>query len=117
MTLDEFFEGQELSRQLFDALCSMIEALGPVELRVTKSQIAFRRNKAFAWAWIPGKYLFGKTAPLVLTLGLPGKDNSPRWKEIAEPRQGRFVHHLELYTLDQLDDEVRGWLQAAWRGA
>jgi Domain of unknown function (DUF5655) len=117
MTLDEFFEGYEQSRQLFDALCSMIEALGTVELRVTKSQIAFRRNRAFAWAWVPAKYLRGKTAPLVLTLGLSGKDKSPRWKEIVEPRPGRFVHHLELYTLGQLDDEVRGWLQAAWRGA
>lgn len=50
MTLEEFFEGQELSRQLFEVVCAATEALGPVELRVTKSQIAFRWDKAFAWA-------------------------------------------------------------------
>jgi predicted transport protein len=38
------------SRRIFDALRDMIEALGPVAMRVTKSQIAFRRVKAFAWA-------------------------------------------------------------------
>ena len=113
MTLDEFFEGQELSRQLFDALHGVIEELGPVELRVTKSQIAFRRGKAFAWAWMPGKYLRHKVAPLVLSVSLPGRDASPRWKQIVEPAPGRFMHHLELYAIDQIDDEVRAWLRAA----
>ena len=113
LTLDEFFAGQELSRQLFDALRGVIEELGPVELRVTKSQIAFRRNQAFAWVWMPGKYLRGKTAPLVLTVSLPGQDASPRWKQIVEPAPGRFIHHLELFTVSQIDNEVRAWLRAA----
>jgi hypothetical protein len=113
MTLEEFFEGQELSRQLFDAMRGMIEKLGPVELRVTKSQIAFRRGKAFAWAWMPGKYLRRKAAPLVLSVSLPERDASPRWKQIVEPAPGRFMHHLELYAIDEIDDEVRAWLQVA----
>ncbi|NIV37421.1 MAG: hypothetical protein GWN58_50785, partial [Anaerolineae bacterium] len=46
MTLDEFFSGFEESRRLFDSLRAEIEALGPVEVCVTKSQIAFRRDKA-----------------------------------------------------------------------
>lgn len=37
---------------------------------MTKSQVAFYRRKAFAWAWMPGKYLRGRGAPLVLTLAL-----------------------------------------------
>jgi hypothetical protein len=114
LTLDEFFTGQVLSRQLFDVLRGMLEELGPVELRVTKSQIAFRRDKAFAWVWMPGNYLRGQAAPLVLTLSLPSRDASRRWKQIVEPRPGRFTHHLELYALDEIDDEVRLWLQAAW---
>ena len=106
MMLEEYFEGYELSRQLFDVLRVRIEALGPVEMRVTKSQVAFRRKKGFAWAWVPGKYLRGKTAPLVLTLSLPGRDGSLRWKEIVEPKPGRFTHHLEIYTVDEIDEEV-----------
>ena len=117
MTLDEFFEGQDEPRQLFEALCRMVNAIGPLELGVTKSQIAFRRRKAFAWAWIPGKYLRGKTAPLVLTLSLRSRDASPRWKEIVEPSPGRFTHHLELYSINDIDDQVRAWLRAAWMAA
>jgi hypothetical protein len=113
VTLEEFFEGQELSRQLFEVLRAKIEVHGPVELRVTKSQIAFRRDKAFAWAWMPGKYLRRRAAPLVLSVSLPDRDGSPRWKSIVEPVPGRFMHHLELYTIDEIDDEVCAWLQAA----
>jgi hypothetical protein len=51
MTPDEFFSGREESRRIFDTLRAVIVALGPAEVRATKSQIAFRRGKAFAWAW------------------------------------------------------------------
>jgi predicted transport protein len=117
MTLDEFFSGYETSRQIFDALQAAIAALGPAEVRVTKSQIAFRRRKAFAWAWIPDRYLRGGHAPLVLTLLFAERDDSPRWKEIVEPAPGRFTHHLELYTEAEIDDQVRGWLRKAWEAA
>ena len=117
MTLDEFFAGNEQSRQIFDALRSAVDAIGPAELRVTKSQIAFRRRRTFVWAWMPGRYLRGKHAPLVLTLSLRHRHSSPRWKEIVEPTPGRFTHHLELYSAAEIDEEVRTWLQGAWKGA
>jgi hypothetical protein len=117
MTLDEFFEERVESRQLFEALRCMVNAIGSTEIGVTKSQIAFRRRKAFAWVWTPGKYLRGKTAPLVLTLSLRSRDASPRWKEIVEPSPGRFTHHLELYSINDIDDQVRDWLRAAWMAA
>ncbi len=117
MTLDEFFAGWEESRQIFDTLRAAIEALGPVDVRVTKSQVAFRRRKAFAWAWVPDRYLGGGHAPLVLTLSFAKPDHSPRWKQIVEPAPGRFTHHLELHAGSEIDDQVRCWLQEAWEAA
>jgi len=117
LTVDEFFVGQAESRRIFDALNDAIHALGPVQVNVTKSQVAFRKQRAFAWAWMPGTYLRGKHAPLVLTVSLHRHDGSPRWKEIVEPRPGRFTHHLELYSTTDIDDEVRTWLQEAWATA
>jgi hypothetical protein len=110
MTLDEFFSGYEESRRIFDAVRTAIDALGPTELRVTKSQVVFRRRKAFAWVWIPSKYLSGKSAPLVLTLSFRNRNKSPRWKEIVEPTPRRFTHHLELYSATDVDDQARKWL-------
>lgn len=123
LTVDEFFAGREASRQIFDALCQVIEEISPAEMRVTKSQVAFLRGtqsdrrRAFAWAWMPGVYLRRECAPLVLTLGLQRRDSSARWKEIIEPARGRFTHHLELYSAAEIDGEVRAWLQEAWAAA
>lgn len=117
MTLDEFFRGRERSRRIFDALRAAIAEIGPVDVRVTKSQVAFRRRRAFAWAWMPGMYLRGDHAPLVLTLSFAGAQESPRWKEIVEAAPGRFTHHLELWAESEIDEEVRDWLREAWLGA
>lgn len=117
MTVDEFFSEYPESRNLFDALRSEIEALGIVEMRVTKSQVSFRRKRAFAWAWIPGMYLGSGHAPLVLTLSFPERSMSPRWKEIVEPAPGHFTHHLELNAEEAIDEEVRGWVRSAWEAA
>ncbi len=119
MSLDEFFEGYPESRRLFDTLFAEIERLGEVEIRVGKSQVAFRRGKNFAFAWTPARHLKGNRniAPLVLTVGFRHKDPSPRWKEIVEPYPGRFTHHLELFSTEDIDDEVRHWLRVAWEAA
>ena len=117
MTLDEYFDGNEESRRLFDCLREMVESLGPVEILVQQSQVAFRRNKAFAYAWMPGKYLRGRGAPLVLTVGFRRRDMSPRWKKVVEPAPGRFTHHMELHSPNDIDEQVCGWLREAWTQA
>lgn len=114
ITVETFFAGQPEALQLFAALAAVIDDFGPVELRVTRSQIAFVRYKAFVWVWMPGKYLRRKTAPLVLTFSFHRRDASPRWKEIVQTTSRRYTHHLELYALDDLNDEVRNWLKEAW---
>jgi hypothetical protein len=117
VTLDEFFAGRERSRQVFDAVQAAIAEIGPAELRVTKSQVAFRRRRAFAWAWMPGMYLRGEQAPLVLTFSFEAPQEWPRWKEIVEAAPGRFTHHLELWAETEIDEEVCGWLRVAWEAA
>ncbi|MHC1784191.1 MAG: DUF5655 domain-containing protein [Anaerolineaceae bacterium] len=92
--------------------------IGLAEIRVSKSQIVFRRKKDFAWVWIPGRYLKGKNlAPLVLSLNYPSRDSSNRWKEIVEPYPGRFMHHLEIFIEPEINDEVCAWLKRAWETA
>lgn len=117
MTLDEFFDGYEPSRAIFNALRKSVDAIGPAEMGVGKSQIAFRRRVAFAWAWVPDRYLRGGHAPLVLSVSLRRHDASPRWKEVVEPSPGRFMHHLELRDVGEIDGEVCQWLAEAYAEA
>lgn len=115
--LDAFFAGHDDSRRIFDALHRAVEALGGTEIRVSKSQVAFRRKRVFAWAWRPEQYLGPGRPPLVLTVGLRRRDGSTRWKEVVEPVRGRFTHHLELHAPSEVDGQVRGWLREAWERA
>ncbi len=117
MSVNEFFAGENLSPQLYERIFNYLISLGPVEPRVTRSQICLRRRKAIAWVWMPGKYLHRKVAPLVLTFVFDSQDPSPRWKEIVVPGPGHFTHHLEVYTLNDIDAQVEGWLKKAWMDA
>lgn len=117
MTLDDFFDGFEDSRPLFEALAEAIDSLGGAEMTVSKSQVAFSTRRAFAWAWVPDRYLGGGHAPLVLSVSLPRRDDSLRWKQVVEPAPGRIMHHLELQQPEDIDDEARGWLAEARRFA
>lgn len=119
MTVDEFFAGFEDGKEIFSVLRKELENLGETSLRISKSQIAFRRKKAFAWVWTPRRHLKGnrKIAPLVLSLVFARRDPSQRWKEVVEPYPGRFMHHLELWSVDDVDSQVRDWLIQTWERA
>jgi hypothetical protein len=122
----EFFEGRPESAALFEALRTTIDGLAETEVRITKSQIAFARpalkasrsrSRPFAWAWVPGRYLRGSQAPLVLSVALDRRDPSSRWKEVVQPTSRRYMHHLELRTVADIDGQVRAWLSEAWEHA
>lgn len=84
MTIEGFLGSQHESKAIYDVIASEVAALGDSEVRVSKSQIAFRGRENFAIVWMRRQYLRGKGAPLVLSLSFPAIDPSPRWKEIVE---------------------------------
>lgn len=83
-----------------------LRELGTFETRTSKSQIAFRRRRGFAYLWLPGQYLRGPHAEVVLSIALDRHDPSPRFKEVMQPTPGRWMHHLELDGPGQVDAEV-----------
>lgn len=113
VTADVFFEGAPVARLVFDRLRGLLEELGPCTVRITRSQVAFRRTRGFAYLWIPGQYLSRPQAPVVVSIALDHELVSPRFKEVVEPSPGHWMHHFEVHDPDDLDDEVVGWLTEA----
>lgn len=93
----------------------LAEAFDDVEVRTSRSQVAFRRRRGFAVLWRPGQYLENPGAEVVLSILLDRCDPSPRWKEVVHPAPGRWQHHLELHAPTDVDAEVRAWLHEAAR--
>ncbi len=114
---NDYLGSDEDARSIFGAINAAVTAIGEAERRVSRSQIGFYRQHPFAAVWRPGQYLGGTRPPLVLSVFLPRMDRSPRWKEVVEPRPGRFTHHLEINDAIEVDHEVREWLREAWSAA
>ncbi len=91
----------------------MVGRHGPFEVRISKSQAAFRRKRGFAYLWMPAQYLRKPTAEVVLSIALGRLDGSTRFKEVVHPVPAHWMHHLEILNLSDLDDEVAAWLREA----
>jgi hypothetical protein len=113
---EEIFSGSPLGLELLRAVERMLSTFPPSTMRATKSQVAFRGRRGFAYMWWPARYITSDV-PAVLSIALPRRLASERFKEIVSPSPGVWMHHLELCSLDDLDDEVAGWLKEARKEA
>jgi len=113
---EELFDGYPDSLAICRRVEHVVSALGEVSVAVTKSQVSFRRRKAFAFVWRPGQYL-SSAVPAVLSISLRHEIASDRFKEIAHPAKTVWMHHLELRAVCEVDDQVCGWLTDAYETA
>lgn len=116
--MEDLFAGRPRARELFEAVRTLVESLGPCTVAFQKSQVAFRAPRPFAWVWLPQKWVRNRPeGSVTLTFALRRAVGSPRLAEVVEPRPGRFTHHLVIEREEELDEEVTGWLEEARRGS
>lgn len=113
-TAEEFLAGSELGLAVLQRLRVALATSHPdVTERVGRSQVAFRRRRGFAVLWRPGQYLRHPAAEVVLSIGMPHRLESERFKEVVQPAPRTWMHHLELRSVDDVDAEVVAWLRRA----
>ncbi|KXF77973.1 hypothetical protein ATN84_24490 [Paramesorhizobium deserti] len=117
MQEDQFFREHLDARAIYRAIKDAVREIGAAQIRISKSQIGFYRRHPFASVWKPGQYLHGKVPPLALSIYLLRRDRSSRWKEVTEAKPGRYTHHMELRSANDIDEEVRLLLVEAWKAA
>jgi hypothetical protein len=112
VTPEEHFAGHPVALAVYAAVRGLWDD-GTVEVRTSRSQVAFRRRRGFAYLWLPGRYLRNPGAEVVLSVVLGRRDDSPRWKEVVHPSPAHWMHHLEVHDVEEIDDEVIGRLREA----
>ena len=112
MTPEEYFADEPLGLAALDRVRSSLAPIGDVEVRASKSQVAFRRRRGFAFLWRPAQYL-RRPAPVVLSIALGRADGSSRFKQVVHAAPAHWMRHLEIRDIADLDDEVAGWLLEA----
>jgi hypothetical protein len=113
---DDLFADFPDSLSIYQAVADAVAGIGDATVAVSKSQVAFKRRRGFAYVWRPGQYV-RNDVPAVLSIALPHEVGSTRWKEVVHPSPRTWMHHLELRTSAEVDDEVRAWLRAAYAEA
>jgi hypothetical protein len=114
-TPEEVFAASPVGLVIHHRLLALLADLD-LEVRVTRSQVALRHKTGFAYLWYPGRYVRSEV-PAVLSIALPKRLDSPRFKQVGSPSPHVWMHHLELSGPDDLDEEVLGWLHAAYDAA
>jgi uncharacterized protein DUF5655 len=114
-TPEDVFAASPVGLMICRRLLQLVADLG-VDVRTTRSQVALQHRTGFAYLWYPGRYVRSEV-PAVLSLALPERLDSPRFKQVGQPSPHVWMHHLELSAPDDLDDEVAGWLRAAYDAA
>ena len=117
MTPEQFCAGHPFALAAHRAVTAILDTFGPYRVRVSRSQLAYRRRRGFAYLWLPGTWLKRPAAEVVLSVALDRCIDSPRLKQVAHPAPHVWMHHLEVHDLATLDDEVRGWLAEAFASA
>ena len=112
-----FLDGHPVALSVYEEVRARLTALGSFDVRTTKSQIAFRRRRGFAYLWLPGRYLQNPDAEVVLSIALGREIHSSRFKEVVHPAERHWMHHQEVGGPDEIDDEVAEWLAEAFERA
>lgn len=112
-TIRAFFGDAGIGFAVYERTRRVLAGLDDVTVRVSKSQVAFRRRRGFAYLWRPRRYLRGAQVDVVLSIALAREDRSARFKEVAHPAPRVWIHHLELRDVDEIDDEIEALLLEA----
>jgi hypothetical protein len=109
------FAGKPFALSVVARVERIVSSIGQATVRTTKSQMAFRHRRGFAYLWPP--VFEGRGVEVVLSIALPRHEVSSRFKQVAHPAPHIWMHHMEIRDLGQLDDQVRAWLQEAFDAA
>ena len=119
MKTDEIMFWNEYPKMLpiYEALSAILAERYPdMSIKVSRTQISFYSRHMFAMASTSKKRK--KDWPkefVMLSVGLPYPLENPRVLASVEPYPGRWTHHIALTAEAEIDDELLGWIDAAYQ--
>ena len=86
-----------------------------VKIKVLKTQITFSNKRNFAFVSFLPVRKAGERPDIYITVtfGLGYRKESPRIDAATEPYPNRWTHHMLISQVDEVDDELLGWIKEA----
>ena len=94
---------------------AILTRIPDVKIKAAKTQITFANRRGFAFvSFNPCRRAKDRPAVwMTVTFGLGCRKESPRIDAATEPYPGRWTHHVMVGTLDEIDEELLGWILEA----
>ena len=107
-TVNSHFSGKDpVVRKIYDQLLKAIKRFGPSTEEPKKTSIHIVNRTALAG-------VATRKAHLILTIKSDRKLPSPRIHKSEQASASRFHHEIKLTSPADVDDELIGWLKAAY---
>ena len=111
-----FFSDHMDALPLYERLEGLIlEQIPDVKIKVSKTQISFSNKRSFTFvSFNPCRK--AKERPnvwMTVTFGLSYRKDSPRIDVATEPYQNRWTHHMMVGSVEEINDELMGWIREA----
>lgn len=112
-----FFASQPQAYPLFVAIGNLIVAnFKEITVKIQKTQIAFASKRNFAFVWFPPFPI--KNRPdvyVVFSFGNDIETKNPRIIEAKEVSPKRWIHHVLISKLEDVDAQMLAWLKISYR--
>jgi hypothetical protein len=106
----KFLTGKgQYATSLYKRFAALVRDCGPVHIAPARTRVGFQVRMIFAA--VNKLNDRGLDAHIVLTRRL----DSPRFRRIESLTPICHVHHFRIAVLSEFDDEVKRWLQEAYR--
>ena len=104
---DHFAKRPPELRTLFDALAHAVHECGPADVLSEKTRISFHRRMSFISVYLRRDHL-------ILGIVLAARDDDPRFESVQTFSPRNHLHNLRLRRVEEIDEQLRGWIQAAY---
>ncbi len=117
--MKDYFSSAPGTYPLFVAIANLIIAqFNEVTVKIQKTQIAFSSKHNFAFVWLPPVKV--KNRPAVYVVFSFGGETEVKHSRIVEAREvqpNRWIHHVLVSSIQDVDEEMREWLKIAYQSA
>lgn len=108
-TIESHFEGKDqIVREIYDKLKKSVKTFGPISEEPKKTSIHVVNKTAFLG-------VATRRAHVILTIKSDRQLASPRIHRTEQTSASRFHHEVKLMSEADVDKELVGWLNAAYK--
>jgi hypothetical protein len=113
--IKKYFSLKPSQLYLFNIIYDRCIDIGPIKIKVSKTQISFANRRQFAWIWLPLPW--DKRRPphsIVLSFALPKQISDKKIVKAIQPYPGRWMHHMIIENGNNVNSKVCKWLKQAY---